>query len=98
MIFYDAPRITRRLEYVFLSTISPYWFDVFAAAAHRQRGWVLNPVTLTKGASGCFEIGKANLASHLRRAIGADVEAFASPEDRVLETIPDPAKGSGLEE
>jgi len=52
---------------------------------------------LTRGASGGFEIGKANLASHLRRAIGADVEAFASPEERVLETTPDPAKGSGLE-
>ena len=45
-------------------------------------------------ASGCFEIGKANLASHLRRAIGADVEAFASPEERVLETIPSPVRGA----
>jgi hypothetical protein len=52
---------------------------------------------LTRGARECFEIGKANLASHLRRAIGADVEAFASPEERVLETIPSPVKGSGLE-
>jgi hypothetical protein len=55
---------------------------------------VLNPVTLTRGTSGCFEIGKANLASHLRRAIGADVEAFASPEERVLETIPYPVRGA----
>ena len=46
------------------------------------------------GASGCFEIGKANLASHLRRAIGADVEACASPEERVLEAIPSPVRGA----
>ena len=55
---------------------------------------MLNPVTLTKGARECFEIGNANLASHLRRAIGADVEAFASPEERVLEAIPDSVRGA----
>jgi hypothetical protein len=49
---------------------------------------------LTKGARECFEIGKANLASHLRRAIGADVEAFTSPEERVLETTPDHVRGA----
>jgi len=53
--------------------------------------------SIDEGCRECFEIGKANLASHLRRAIGADVEAFASPEERILETIPDPFKGSGLE-
>ena len=60
----------------------------------RLRGWVLNPVPLTRGARECLEIGKANLASHLRRAIGADVEAFTSPEERVLETIPDSVRGA----
>jgi hypothetical protein len=60
----------------------------------RLRGWVLNPVPLTRGARECLEIGKANLASHLRRAIGADVEAFTSPEERVLETIPSPVRGA----
>ncbi|NLT03442.1 MAG: hypothetical protein GXY09_06245 [Bacteroidales bacterium] len=30
----------------------------------------------------------------MRRAIGADVEAFASPEERVLETIPCPVRGA----
>jgi len=74
----------------------PFYVDKSTNAAHRQRVWVLNPATLTKGASGCFEIGKANLASHLRRAIGADVEACDNPEERVQETTPEPAKGSGI--
>jgi len=33
-----------------------------------------------------------------RRTFGADVEVFASLEERALEAMPDPAKGSGIEE
>ncbi|NLT02411.1 MAG: hypothetical protein GXY09_00940 [Bacteroidales bacterium] len=32
----------------------------------------------------------------MRRAIGADVEACANPEERVQETTPEPVKGSGI--
>jgi hypothetical protein len=49
---------------------------------------------IDEGCRECFEIGKANLASHLRRAIGADVEAFASPEERVLEAMPNSVRGA----
>ena len=58
------------------------------------KGLGVESSNIDEGCRECFEIGKANLASHLRRAIGADVEAFASPEERVLETIPGPVRGA----
>jgi hypothetical protein len=58
------------------------------------KGLGVESSSIDEGCRECFEIGKANLASHLRRAIGADVEAFASPEERVLEAIPDPVRGA----
>jgi hypothetical protein len=60
-----------------------------------SKGLGVESSNIDEGCRECFEIGKANLASHLRRAIGADVEAFTSPEERVLETIPSPVRGAG---
>ena len=79
--------------------------SVFLALSYEVVGWChcgsgppkglgVESSTIDEGCRECFEIGKANLASHLRRAIGADVEAFASPEERVLEAIPDPVRGA----
>ena len=77
------------------------FYDVATVCFHCDsappKGLGVESSSIDEGCRECFEIGKANLASHLRRAIGADVEAFASPEERILETIPDPFKGSGLE-